>query len=103
MLLEADPEVGYIGSTVELPLVMADGRTVQACVRAVIEATVAAVATLLEAGEHAPSPARESRRDVQLNVRLTAEERMRLEQHARQAGYSTIADFVRIAALQRAS
>jgi predicted RNase H-like HicB family nuclease len=103
LLLEHDAEAGYIGSTVEMPLVMGDGVTPEACVKMVLEATIAAVATLLERGESPPSPAREGKREHQVNIRLSADEKFRLEHAAQAQGYRSLSDYMRAAALGRAS
>lgn len=102
LVLTEEPEVGYVGRTVEMPLVMADGETIEACARATIEATTAAVATLLEQGARPPAPAREHKRDQQINIRLTSEERMRLEAAARRDGFRTLSDYLRASGLMRA-
>lgn len=101
-VFEPEPGVGYLGRTVELPYVMGDGESVEACVAETIEATVAAVATLLEQGERPPSPAGEAKRDRQVNIRLTADEKDRLEHAARHAGFRSISDYIRHAALKSA-
>lgn len=103
LAIEADPDVGYIGWTLELPLVMGGGRTIQACVRSVLEATAAAIATTLEHGGTPPAAAREGKRDQQLNIRLTAEEKGALEHAAQREGYRSVSDFIRAAALNRTS
>src|SRR5690606_25199195 len=54
LVLTEEPEVGYLGRTVEMPLVMADGESIEACARATLEATTAAIATLLEQGQRPP-------------------------------------------------
>jgi len=103
LVIESDEDGGYVGSTVEMPLVMGGGRTVPACVRDVLDATATAIATLLERGDSPPAPAREQRRDQQVNIRLTAEEKLRLEGRAAQAGFRSISDYVRAAALRAGS
>ena len=62
-------------------------------------AFVAVLATMIEAGQTVPAPAGEGRRDQQVNVRLTSDERPALETAARQRGFAGISDFVRAAAL----
>ncbi len=57
-----------------MPLVMSDGKTPDACVRATREALTVTVATLLESGQTPPPPASENKRTEQVNVRLTLEE-----------------------------
>ena len=80
---------------------MADGKTLEDCVRNTTQALVSAIATHLEAGERPPSPARTGRREVQLNIRLTTSERQCLEEAARREGFRSISDFVRTSALAR--
>lgn len=89
----------YYGRGLEMPFVMSDGRTPDACVEATRGALTAAVATMLERGEVPPSPASEQRRSEQVNVRLTPEEKLLLEEAARNRGYRGIGDFVRSATL----
>jgi predicted RNase H-like HicB family nuclease len=102
LVLEADAELGFVGRTVELPLVMADGRTIEACAKAVLRASAEAVSALLERGIRPPAPSREGRREVQINIRLTAEERLTLEAAAERTSARSISDFVRLAALRHA-
>lgn len=89
----------YYGRGLELPNVMNDGRTPDECVRATREALVTAVAYLLEKGEIPPASATENRRSEQVNVRLTPEEKLLLEEAARRKGFRGISDFVRSASL----
>lgn len=102
LVLTEEPEVGYLGRTVEMPLVMADGESIEACANATLEATTAAIATLLEQGERPPAPARHGKRDQQVNIRLTGEERMRLEEAARRDGFRSLSDYLRASGLMRA-
>lgn len=48
----------YYGTCVELPMVMADGRTPGECCESLQEAVVEAVVTILEQGEEPPAPQR---------------------------------------------
>jgi predicted RNase H-like HicB family nuclease len=91
----------YYGRGLELPFVMDDGATPQACIANTREALVATVATMLEQGHTPPSPASDEKRDQQINIRLSAMEKSALEEAARQAGYSGVSEFVRAAALGR--
>jgi predicted RNase H-like HicB family nuclease len=92
----------YYGRGVELPLAMGDGRTADECVASAKKAFVAVVATMLESAQIPPSPAGEGKRDQQVNVRLTSDERLILETAARQQGFTGISDFVRSTALSGA-
>lgn len=94
--------MGYFGRLAEMPLVMGDGRTIAKCAAMVLEAATLAVATLLEMGEKPPAPAREGKRDQQVNIRLTAEEKLRLEEAARRDGFRSLSDFLRASGLSRA-
>lgn len=103
LVLIQDPEVqGYVGRTVEMPLVMADGSTLAAAAEATLEATSLAVASMLEDGHQPPAPSSEGKRNRQVNVRLTAEEKFRLEEAARREGFRSLSDFLRSAAIGRA-
>jgi len=95
--------LGYIGHPVELPNVFDDGSTPDECVRKVREAAISAVAYLLESGQTPPAPASENKRTEQINVRLTAREKMSIEAAARRDGYQGVSDFVRSAALANSS
>jgi predicted RNase H-like HicB family nuclease len=94
-----DDEREYLGRGVELPLAMGDGKSPDECVKNTREAFVAVLATLLEAGHPTPSPASEGKRDQQVNIRLTSDERLVLEAAARRSGFTGVSDFVRTAAL----
>jgi predicted RNase H-like HicB family nuclease len=89
----------YYGRGVELPNVMADGKTPDECVSAIRDALTTGVAFLLENGEQPPPPASENLRTEQINVRVTADEKVRLETAARSKGFRGISDFVRNASL----
>jgi len=60
------------------------------------------VAVMLEQGQRPPSPARAGTRAMQVNVRLTAEEKALLESTAKRKGYSGLSDFIRAAAIESA-
>ncbi len=91
----------YYGRGLEMPYVMNDGKTPDACVRATRESLTIAIATLLEAGDVPPAPASEGKRTEQVNVRLTPEEKLLLEEAARSRGFRGLGDFVRTTALAR--
>src|SRR5438067_2384936 len=97
ILKEEDGE--YYGRALELPNAMEDGATPDECVRKTREILTTAVAVMLEDGESPPPPAADGIRTEQVNVRLTAEEKLRLEESARQAGFRGVSDYVRAVAL----
>ena len=92
----------YYARGLELPTAMNHGRTPDECVKATRDILTTAVAYLLESGEAPPAPASENKRSEQINVRLTPEERLLLEEAARSKGYRGISDFVRSASLANA-
>ncbi len=93
-------EDGYFyGHGVELPHSYGGGKTIAACAAETREAFVVTVATLLEDGEDVPPPATEEIRSEQVNVRLTALEKLKLEAAAKQKGFRGVSDYVRSAAL----
>ncbi len=92
----------WYGRGVELPHAMNDGSTPEACIANVRETFVTVVAAMLEQGQMPPPPASARLRTEQVNVRLTAEERLALETAAKRKGCDGISDFVRAAALAAA-
>lgn len=93
ILTEADGE--WYGKGVEMPTVFGDGKTADECVKNTKEALAAVVAHLLESGDTIPVPASEGKRTEQVNVRVTAEEKVILASYARSHGYRGIGDFIR--------
>jgi predicted RNase H-like HicB family nuclease len=92
----------YYGRGLEMPTAMNHGKTPDQCVRATRDILTTAVAFMLESGQTPPSPASENKRTEQINVRLTPEEKLLLEDTARSKGFRGISDFVRSASLANA-
>ena len=90
----------WYGRGLELPNIHGDGKTVSQCVENTREAFCGWVAYLIEEGQRPPTPAREGTRTMQVNVRLTAEEKALLEVTAKRKGFSGLSDFVRAAAME---
>jgi predicted RNase H-like HicB family nuclease len=90
----------WYGRGLELPNIHGDGKTVSQCVENTREAFCGWVAYLLEEGQRPPTPAREGTRTMQVNVRLTAEEKALLEVTAKRKGFSGLSDYVRAAAME---
>jgi len=99
IILERNERLGFIGSSVELPTVFADAKTPEKCYRAAEEALMVAVATMIECGQRPPQPASAGRRTEQVNVRLTAEEKLLFANAAMNLGFKGISDFIRNTAL----
>jgi predicted RNase H-like HicB family nuclease len=90
----------WYGRGLELPGIHGDGKTVSQCVKDTREALAGWVAYLIEEGQTPPAPAQTGTRTKQVNVRLTAEEKVLLETAAKQKGFQGLSDFVRAAALE---
>ena len=89
----------YYGRGLELPDAMNHGRRPTSASRATRDILTTAVAYLLENGETPPAPASENKRTEQINIRLTPEEKLVLEETARSKGFRGISDFVRSVSL----
>jgi hypothetical protein len=57
---------------------------------------------MLEQGETPPPPASEAGRTEQISLRVSAEERLRLETLAEQHGFKAVADYLRARGLAKA-
>jgi predicted RNase H-like HicB family nuclease len=99
--LERSENLGFIGSAVELPTVFADAKTPEKCYKATQDALMVAVATMIECGQVPPQPVSARKRTEQVNVRLTAEEKILLNNAAASFGFKGISDFIRNMALNR--
>jgi predicted RNase H-like HicB family nuclease len=99
IILERNDRLGFIGSAVELPTVFADDKTPEKCYKATEEALMVAVATMIESGQRPPQPASAKKRTEQVNVRLTAEEKLLFANAAANLGFKGISDFIRNTAL----
>jgi predicted RNase H-like HicB family nuclease len=101
IVLEESSNLGFIGYSMEMPNVYADGKTADECVKAVREALQIAAATMLEAGKNPPVAFSTEKRDVQVNVRLNHEEKNMMLKAAKFLGFRGISDFIRNCALER--
>lgn len=97
-----DAQLDYIGSAIELPMVFANGKTVTQCYEATKEALVVAVATMIECGRKPPMAGASKKRSIQVNIRLTPEEKMLMTNASTERGFRGISDFIRNCALERA-
>jgi len=102
LTIEMSARLGYVGSSVELPTVFADGDTPEKCYKVTQEALSVAVAAMLEAGQTPPQPAAFRKRTTQVNIRLTHEEKAMIATAAAKAGFKGLADFIRTTVLDRA-
>ncbi|MGB7157640.1 MAG: DUF1778 domain-containing protein [Tepidisphaeraceae bacterium] len=92
---------GYFGRGLELPGALGDGATPAACLESTRESMLAVTAFMLERGELPPPPASDETKLVQLNVRVSAGEKLLFEEAARQKGQA-LSEFIRSAAVERA-
>lgn len=99
IILERNERLNFIGSSVEIPTVFADARTPEKCYKATQDALMVAVATMIECGQRPPQPASMGLRTEQVNVRLTAEEKLLFANAAMNLGFKGISDFIRSTAL----
>jgi len=88
----------WFGHGLELPNVFGDGATPDLCIAETRQAMSAAVATMLESHQRPPAPAGDKRVE-QVNVRLTAEEKLAIERTAKANGFRGVGDFMRTRAL----
>jgi predicted RNase H-like HicB family nuclease len=101
LTIESSESLGYVGSSIEIPTVFADGDTPDKCYEATQEALSIAVGTMLEAGQIPPQPAAFMKRTTQVNVRLTQEEKSMIAAAAARSGFKGLADFIRSTILDR--
>jgi len=99
--IEKSDSLGYIGTSIEIPTVFADGKTPGNCYEATQQALTVAVATMLETGQKPPQPAAAMKRTTQVNVRFTHEEKSMIATAAANSGFKGLADFIRNAVLDR--
>jgi hypothetical protein len=83
-----------------MPTISAGGASPNECEAKVREMMALGVAAMLEVGETPPLPAGERR--VQVNIRLSEDERLALDEAAQRQGFRGVSEFVRFAALQAA-
>lgn len=97
ILLEPDAEAGFAGRALEMPECVGVGKTADQCVSATRDVLTSGIATMLEAGDVPPMPSAQGLRQQQINIRVTPEEKLMLEEAARSKGFRGISDFVRSA------
>ncbi len=88
---------GLRASSIEMPTVAVHGSTAEEALREVRESLAIGVACMLELGRTPPGTG--GRRTAQVNIRLTFDEKLRLEEAARDAGFRGLSDYVRHAAI----
>lgn len=92
----------FFAKCVEMPGIVVFGKTAEDAIEALHEPLTIAIASLLEADRKVPAPMVEGKRESQVNVKLTAEERVVVEAAAKREGFTGLSDFFRHAALRLA-
>jgi hypothetical protein len=93
----------FYGRGLELPFTLEDGSTADECVRKLREAMAGTVALMIEMGDAVPTPLLDTvERSAQVNIRLSAAEKLVLEDAARANGFKGVSDYVRAKALSAA-
>lgn len=95
VIIEKNDDLGFIGSSVELPTVFADGKTQEECLKAIEQALAGAVATMIIDGRKPPQPSTAKKRSEQINIRLTSYEKLLLTNKAADLGFKGISDLIR--------
>ena len=98
IILEYEDAEWY-GHGLELAGAHGDGKTPQAAVASTRQAMIGVVAYMLEEGKAPPAPTRDGNRSVQINVRVTPEEKAVLESRSRAKGFRGLSDFIRASVL----
>lgn len=99
ILVEPGDDPNYVGYPLELPNCFGGGETAEEAFEEIREAATTLVAYLLEKGETPPPPFSGAKRSEQINIRVTAEEKLRIESVAQREGFRGASDFVRTRAL----
>jgi predicted RNase H-like HicB family nuclease len=93
--IKPDGDGGFLGACVELPGVIAEGDTMDACARDLSFAIETVLATYLIDGEQPPAPASREKRTEQVNVRFTRSEKELLSRESARQGFRGVGDLVR--------
>jgi hypothetical protein len=88
----------FIGQCVEMDT-LGTGKTVEACIAEAKALAVTGAAYMLESAKRPPLPARSQRRNLQVNIRLSPDEKTALEQAASNGGFRGVSDYLRIRGL----
>lgn len=98
ILIERHDDGLFYGRGIEYPYLMGHGKTPAAAYKMARAGMVGAIASDIAAGDPPPPPATE-KRTLQVNVRVSPLEKLRMEEIARRKGFRGVGDFLRNAAL----
>jgi predicted RNase H-like HicB family nuclease len=93
----------FVGNAVELPGIVVEASTIAECGSTLQEALLATVARMLHEERVPPLPSQNSTRTEQVNIRMTSQERLLLDDAARRHGHRGISDFLRSLGLRELS
>jgi hypothetical protein len=88
----------YVGQCVEMDT-LGTGDTVEQCIAEARALAVTGVAFMLESRKRPPLPARNQARNVQVNIRLSLDEKRAIEEAASKGGFRGISDYLRVRGL----
>src|SRR5665213_663864 len=88
----------YVGQCVEMDT-LGIGDTVEDCIAEAKILAITGLAYMLESGKRPPLPARNQTRNVQVNIRLSLDEKRAIEEAASKGGFRGISDYLRIRGL----
>jgi predicted RNase H-like HicB family nuclease len=77
----------YYGRGVELPFAFGDAKTIEKCAKNTREGFIAAVASMLQDGQVPPAPASEGNHTKQIDVRLSMEQKLVLQETSHKKGF----------------
>ena len=100
LVINKHPENGFWGSTVEMPMVLGSGATIEKCAQDILDATAVTIAVELELGQRPPTPASEGKRNTKIVVMVTADDASRFGEESRRQGFARVSDFLRSAGLK---
>ena len=89
----------FLARVLELPYAFANGDTPEEALTKLERVMQTIIGAILERGDLPPEPGAANRTE-QVNIRLTPGEKMRFERAAQNAGFRSISDYIRAAALR---
>ena len=95
IVIQRGGDLGYIGTSIEMPTVLAEGKTPDKCLKATQEALIITASTMIECGKMPLQGSILAKRNIQVNVRLTPKEKLLLKSASSSRGFNGLSDFIR--------